>query len=237
LVSHIGMLDSGGLLHQGRQLSDEMKAQFAWTVDLVKAAGMDPGAPIDLLTAVKALRPTVLLGTSGQCGIFNEAVIRAMAAETKRPIVLPLSNPTSKCEAKPADVIAWSEGRALVATGSPFEPVKYGDRTIRIGQGNNVLIFPGVGLGALVSEASQVSDAMFRVAAETLAGQVKEEDLAQGSLFPALRDLRTITLQVACAVARQAREEGVGRPLTDEQIPEVVRAAMWEPNYVPVVAE
>jgi malate dehydrogenase (oxaloacetate-decarboxylating) len=235
LVSRIGMLDSGGLLHKGRVLSDEMKGEFAWPVEMVKAAGVDPAVPIDLLTTVTALRPTVLLGTSGQCGIFNEAVIRAMAAGTKRPIVLPLSNPTSMCEATPADIIAWTDGRAVVATGSPFEPVKFSDRTIRIAQGNNVLIFPGVGLGALVSEAAQVSDAMFRVAAETLAGQVKESDLAEGALFPALRDLRAITLAVACAVVRQAREEGVGRPLTDEQIPEVVHAAMWEPNYVPLV--
>ncbi len=239
LVRRIGALDSGGFLHQGRTLSDEMKGEFAWPVEMVKAAGMNPGAAIDLETVVRALQPTVLIGTSGQPGVFTESIIRAMAAQTARPVILPLSNPTSKCEALPKDVIAWTGGRALVATGSPFEPVVWngegGERTIRIGQGNNVFIFPGVGLGVLVAEASQVSDAMFRVAAETLAQAVTDADLAAGSLFPRLRELRAITFQVACAVVRQAREEGVGRPLSDEEIPKVVGASMWMPNYARLV--
>ena len=234
LIGRVGMLDSGGFLHQGRTLSDEMKAEFAWPVELVKASGMNPGVSgglIGLEAVVRALQPTVLLGTSGQPGVFTEPVVRALAAQVERPVILPLSNPTSKCEATPADLIAWTHGRALVATGSPFEPVVWEGRTIRIGQGNNVLIFPGVGLGVLVAEASQVSDAVFRVAAETLATQVSDEDLAAGTLFPRLRDLRPITFQVACAVVRQAREEGVGRPLADEEIPAVVRQAMWTPEY------
>ena len=231
LIGKIGMLDSGGFLHQGRKLSDETKAEFAWPVEMVKAAGMDPNQPLDLLAVVRALKPTVLVGTSGQPGVFTEAVIRAMASHVERPVILPLSNPTSKCEAKPADLIAWTAGRAMVATGSPFDPVEWQGRMIRIGQGNNVLIFPGVGLGVLVSEASRVSDAMFRVAAETLAQHVSDADIAAGTLFPRLRELRAITHKVACAVVRQAREEGVGRPLDDGDIPSAVGAAMWTPNY------
>ena len=192
---------------------------------------------VDLETVVRVLRPTVLVGTSGQPGIFTEAIVRAMAAGTPRPVILPLSNPTSKCEAVPADLMAWTQGQALVATGSPFEPVVWEGRTIRIGQGNNVFIFPGVGLGALVAEASQVSDTMFRVAAETLAASVSDAELAAGTLFPRLRDLREITFRVACAVVRQAREEGVGRPLADAEIGETVRAAMWVPEYAPLEAE
>jgi malic enzyme len=231
LIRALGVLDSQGFLHQGRPLSDPTKAEFAWPVDLVKSVGLDPSRPIALEDAVRALKPTVLLGTSGQPGIFTEPVVRAMAAAVDRPIILPLSNPTSKAEAKPADLIAWTNGRALVATGSPFDPVPYSGRTIRIGQGNNVLIFPGVGLGVLVSEASQVSDAMFRLAAETLARFVTDEDLAAGALFPPLRHLRQITFQIACAVVKQAREEGFGRPLPDDQIPALVRAATWTPDY------
>jgi len=236
LVGRIGVLDSGGFLHQGRTLSDEMKAEFSWPVEMAKAAGLKVDGPIDLETTIRALKPTVLVGTSGQPGIFTESIIRAMAAGTNRPVILPLSNPTSKCEAKPADLIAWTQGRALVATGSPFDPVPWEGRTIRIGQGNNVFIFPGVGLGALVAQASQVTDAMFRVAAETLAAQVSDSDLAAGTLFPRLRELRRITHAVACAVVRQARDEGVGCPVEDAAISAVVSAAMWEPEYAPLEA-
>lgn len=237
LIMRLGVLDSGGLLHRGRQLSDEMKAEFAWPVELMREAGLPVEGVVDLETVVRVLRPTVLVGTSGQPGIFTEAIVRAMAAGTPRPVILPLSNPTSKCEAVPADLMAWTQGQALVATGSPFEPVVWEGRTIRIGQGNNVFIFPGVGLGALVAEASQVSDTMFRVAAETLAASVSDAELAAGTLFPRLRDLREITFRVACAVVRQAREEGVGRPLADAEIGETVRAAMWVPEYAPLEAE
>ena len=231
LLTRIGVLDSGGFLHQGRTLSDEMKAEFAWPVEMARAAGLPTDKPIDLEMTIRALKPTVLVGTSGQPGVFTESIIRAMAEFAPRPVILPLSNPTSKCEATPADVIKWTSGRALVATGSPFDPVQWEGRSIRIGQGNNVFIFPGVGLGALVSESSQVSDAMFRVAAETLAQQISDTELSAGTLFPRLRELREITFQVACAVVRQARDEGVGRPLEDSEIPGIVRAAMWIPEY------
>ncbi|HUO07834.1 MAG TPA: NAD-dependent malic enzyme [Phycisphaerae bacterium] len=231
LAGRIAMLDSGGMLHTGRALSDETKEEFAWPVERVKSLGLPVDGPIGLEAVVRAFKPTVLVGTSGQPDVFTEGVIRAMAEHVRRPVVLPLSNPTSKCEAKPADVIAWTGGRALVATGSPFAPVPWEGRSIRIGQANNVLIFPGVGLGALVSEASRVTDPMFRVAAETLAAQVSDDDLAGGALFPRLQELRRITHQVACAVVRQAREEGVGRPFEDSDIPIAVRAAMWTPDY------
>jgi malate dehydrogenase (oxaloacetate-decarboxylating) len=231
LIQRIGVLDSGGLLHDGRALSDDSKKEFAWPVEMVKAAGLATDKPIDLETTVRALKPTILVGTSGKPGIFTEAVIRAMAANVARPIILPLSNPTSQCEATPADILRWTDGRALVATGSPFEPVQWNGRTIRIGQANNVLIFPGVGLGILVSRCKRVSDAVFRVAAETLALEVSDQDLADGTLFPPLGELRRITEKIACAVVRQVREEGVGLALTDAEIPSVIQAAMWEPVY------
>jgi malate dehydrogenase (oxaloacetate-decarboxylating) len=208
-----------------------MKAEFAWPVELVKRAGLPLDRPIDLETTIRALKPTVLVGTCGQPGTFTQQIVEAMLENVERPVILPLSNPTSKCEAKPSDIIQWTKGRALVATGSPFDPVPWNNRTIRIGQANNVLIFPGVGLGALVAEASRVSDAMFRVAAETLAAQVSDEELAGGALFPRLRELRHITHAVACAVVRQAREEGVGRPIHDDDIPAAVRTQMWTPEY------
>jgi malate dehydrogenase (oxaloacetate-decarboxylating) len=158
-----------------------------------------------------------------------------MASHVERPMILPLSNPTSQSEAVPADLLVWTEGRALVAAGSPFDAVTYGDRTIRVGQCNNAFIFPGMGLGALVSEAQEVNDGMFRAAAECLAAQVSDEDLAAGTLYPRVRDLRRVSTRIAEAVAREARDSGVGRPLADDAIARAIREAQWEPVYKPLV--
>jgi malate dehydrogenase (oxaloacetate-decarboxylating) len=173
----------------------------------------------------------MLIGTSGEPGKFTEEVVRAMARHVARPLIFPMSNPTSKSEAKPADVIAWTGGRALVATGSPFEPVSFEGRTFTIGQGNNVFVFPGMGLGVLVSRASEVTEGLFAAAAEALAAEVRDEDLASGSLFPPIRDIRRVTARVAEAVVRQARDLRVGRPIDDADIPGAVAAAMWDPAY------
>jgi malate dehydrogenase (oxaloacetate-decarboxylating) len=178
------------------------------------------------------VRPTVLIGVAGQRGAFSAAAVRAMATHVERPVILPLSNPTSETEAEPADVLAWTEGRALVATGSPFPPVPFRGRSVRIGQSNNAFIFPGVGLGALVSEAREVTDPMFAAAARALAAQVSEEDLAAGSLFPPVSELRRVTARVAEHVAREAGASGVGRILDDDALSAAVAAAMWEPAYL-----
>src|SRR4029450_8817011 len=139
---------------------------------------------------------------------LTEAITREMARHVERPLVFPMSNPTSKTEAKPADVLAWTDGRALVATGSPFEPVSFGGRTFRIGQGNNAFVFPGVGLGALVAEAGLVTDSMFAAAADALADEVHADDLAAGSLFPPVRDIRRGTGPVAGGVVEEAPRSG-----------------------------
>ena len=157
-----------------------------------------------------------------------------MSRHVERPLVFPMSNPTSKSEAKPADVIAWSDGRALVATGSPFDPVPWQGREIAIGQGNNAFVFPGMGLGVLVSEAREVTDEMFAAAAERLAAEVRPEDLAAGSLFPRIREIRRVTARIAEAVVREARDSGVGRVVDDARIPVAVAEAMWDPRYLPM---
>ena len=144
--------------------------------------------------------------------------------------IFPLSNPTSSSEARPADVMAWTDGRALMATGSPFEPVDVGGRKVRIGQGNNAFVFPGVGLGVLVSEAREVTDGMFAAAADALAAQLPEEDLRAGSLFPRVAGLRGITARVAEAVVRQAESEGVARSVPEDPAA-AIAAAMWDPAY------
>ena len=228
-------LDSKGLLVDDQPIADEHKRAFAWPAALAARLGLGPGRPRDLLAVVRAVKPTVLIGTSGEPGAFPEAVVREMARHARRPLVMPLSNPTSSSEALPADVVAWTEGRALVATGSPFDPVDFGGRRIVIGQGNNVFVFPGVGLGAIVAEAREVTDSMFVAAADRLAAEVSASDLARGSVFPPVTDIRRVTQHIAIEVARAAREAGVARrPLDDAQIPEAVAAAMWEPVYLPM---
>ncbi|HEX6739733.1 MAG TPA: NAD-dependent malic enzyme, partial [Vicinamibacteria bacterium] len=227
-------LDSQGLIVDDQPISDPHKRPFAWPAALAARHGLGPGQPRDLLAVVRAVKPTVLIGTSGEPGTFTEAVVREMARHAARPVIFPMSNPTANSEAKPADLVAWTEGRALIATGSPFDPVPWRDREIVIGQGNNAFVFPGVGLGVLVSQASEVTDAMFAAASRVLADEVDDGALASGSLFPRLRDIRRVTRRIAEAVVWEARDSGLGRDLADTDIPGVVRAAMWDPAYVPL---
>ncbi|HET6146688.1 MAG TPA: NAD-dependent malic enzyme [Polyangia bacterium] len=235
LLQAIACFDSKGLLVDDEPITDDHKRDFTWPAGLAARLGLGAGRPRDLLTVVRALKPTVLLGTTGEPGAFSEEVVREMARHARRPLVLPMSNPTSSSEARPSDVIAWSEGRALVATGSPFDPVEFDGRRIAIGQGNNVFVFPGVGLGAIVAEASEVTDEMFVAAADRLAAEVSADDLASGSIFPSVSRIRGVTARIAEGVVREAREAGVARrPLSDADIPGAIAAAMWEPVYLPM---
>jgi malate dehydrogenase (oxaloacetate-decarboxylating) len=177
------------------------------------------------------IHPTFLIGTCGTPGAFSEVTITEMAAHARLPVILPLSNPTSRTEALPRDILEWTRGRALVATGSPFAPVDRGGRMHTIGQANNAFCFPGIGLGAIVAEAREVTDEMFLVAAEALAGVVSEARLAEGSLYPHQSDLRIASRAIAVAVARAARDAGVGRQLRDDELEPAVDAMMWEPRY------
>ena len=224
-------LDSRGLVQAGQPIEDEAKREFAMTEAHHREVGLDPQQRHGLLDVVSAVKPTILLGTSATAGAFSEEVVREMARHADRPIILPFSNPTSKSECSPAEAIAWTDGRAIVATGSPFAPVEHQGRQITIGQGNNVFIFPGLGLGAILSEANQITDSMFLVAARTLAACVTPEDFASGSLYPNQNRLREVSREVACAVMREARRLNLGKRLSDEQINLAVRDAMWEPVY------
>jgi malate dehydrogenase (oxaloacetate-decarboxylating) len=235
LTRAIANLDSQGLVVDDTEIKDVHKRDFAWPAALATKMGLRKGAPRDLLAVVRAVKPTVLIGTSAEPGTFTEAVVREMARHVERPVIFPMSNPTSKTEAKPVDLVAWTNGRALIATGSPFDPVPYQGRMITIGQGNNVFIFPGVGLGALVAEAKEVTDGMFAVAAQRLADEVKASDLASGSLFPSANEIRRISARIAEAVVAEARSSGVGRQIPDAEIPKAVAAMIWEPAYLPMV--
>ena len=193
LTRAIANLDSKGLVVDDEEIKDVHKREFAWPAALAAKMGLKKGSPRDLLAVVRAVKPTVLIGTSGEPDTFTEAVVREMAKHVERPVIFPMSNPTNKTEGKPVDLVAWTNGRALIATGSPFDPVPYQGRTITISQANNSFIFPGVGLGVLVAEAKEVTDGMFAVAAQRLADEVKESDLASGCLFPFTHEIRRIS--------------------------------------------
>ena len=227
----IAALDSRGLLVKDMEVSDDYKQELAWPLDLAQQRGLGGPGGRDLLSVVRAFRPTVLIGTSGRPGAFNRAVVEAMAEHCDRPIILPFSNPTDYTEARPEEVLRWTRGSALVATGSPFADVTYEGRRIRIGQGNNVFVFPGIGLGGLLAGASKVSDRMISAAAAALAEQVTDEELDLGMLYPEIGRLREVSRVVAAAVMREASSEGVGDELDDCEIQHRLDAAAWEPAY------
>jgi len=231
LTRAVAVLDSDGFLHDGRTLKEATKREVAWPLELAKATGLAADKPASLIEVVRALHPTVLIGVSGQPDMFTEEVVREMARHTDRPVILPLSNPTSKSEARPVDLIRWTEGRAIIASGSPFEPVDWQGRTIRIGMANNIHIFPGVGLGSLTAHATRVTDGMFSAAAEALAGEVTEKNLADGMLFPSLTKLRQSTARVAEAVVQEAIRQGVAQPQSADSVAALIAAAMWVPEY------
>jgi malic enzyme len=220
----IAMLDSRGLIYEGREGVGEEKRAFALSSADMARLGLHSGATLPLEEVVRAMHPTVMVGTSGVRGTFSEAAVREMAHHTVAPVLFPLSNPTSLTEATPTEIMKWTDGRALVATGSPFAPVTVGGQERAIGQANNTFIFPGVGLGAIVADAREITDEMFLVAAKVLSEQVSKERLAGGALYPALSDLRNVSRAIAVAVAAECGLSG--------NVEDAVDAAMWWPEYV-----
>jgi malate dehydrogenase (oxaloacetate-decarboxylating)(NADP+) len=184
-----------------------------------------------LAEAVRVLKPTALIGVSGMAAGFTREIVEAMTAVNDQPIIFALSNPTSKAECTAEQAYTWSRGKAIFACGSPFAPVEYQGRRFVPGQGNNIYIFPGVGLGALSSEAAEVTDEMFLAAAQTLAGLVQPEDLALGRIYPALTKIREVSLQIAAAVAEVAHRSGLARAPRPANILEDIRDRMFQPVY------
>ena len=178
---------------------------------------------------VAHVHPTILIGTSTHSGAFTEGIIRDMADHVERPIIMPLSNPTSKCEALPEDLINWTDGRALIATGSPLSPVTDQDRTYQVAQANNALVFPGLGLGVTVARASRITDRLIAAAADAVA-QLSDAGRPGAPLLPPVSDLRPVSAAVAIAVARAAVAEGLAQAELDNPIQQV-QQAMWRPQY------
>lgn len=228
-------VDRGGLLHDGRALTDPHKHAIAWQQDDLSAFGFDAGSggeeAIDLLELVEKFKPHVIVGTTGRPGAFSEAVIRSMGQHVEQPIVLPFSNPTSKAECTPEEALRWTDGRAIIATGSPFAPVEFAGKRHEIAQGNNVYVFPGVGLGTILSQAREVPDAFFMVAAKALADSISDERLARGLIYPDQSELRAVSARVAAAVIREANRLELGVAIPDGEVEGRVEAAMWYPEY------
>jgi malate dehydrogenase (oxaloacetate-decarboxylating) len=222
----VWLVDKQGLVTDDMADTPDYQQPYARPAAEVASWGAHP---IDLLTVVQQVKPTILIGTSTAHGAFTEEVVRALAAGVERPILLPLSNPTSRIEVAPEDAIRWSDGKALVAVGIPVEPFEHDGTTFTIGQGNNALLYPGLGLGTLVSGAERVTDGMLLAAAEAVAGQVDPTALG-ASLLPPVENLRASSATVAVAVARAAVADGVATRHHDDLV-QAVEDAMWTPSY------
>lgn len=230
----IWTVDSEGLVTKTRSGLESFKETYARDVDEIATYECRDRSRITLEEAIANSKPTILLGVSATSGIFGKAVVKAMAELNERPIIFPLSNPTSKSECKPDDVIRWSEGRAIVATGSPFPPVEYNRRRYRIGQCNNAFIFPGVGLGVIVGRIRLVTDGMFLDAAKALSEKVTAGDLKQSAVYPEFRRIRECSHAVACAVIKRAVDEEHADEEVLIKLEETVERAMWFPKYLPI---
>jgi malate dehydrogenase (oxaloacetate-decarboxylating) len=188
---------------------------------------------ISLLDVARNAGITILVGVSAQPGSFTEEIVREMASHTGQPIIFPLSNPTSKAEATPANLLRWTDGRALVGTGSPFDAVEVNGKLVRISQINNSFIFPGLALGILVSRSTRVSDAMIMASAKALASQSPILADKDAPLLPPMADCRKVSMVVAEAVARQAMADGTAEAVDDATLRDRLRAYVWEPLYLP----
>lgn len=224
-------VDSHGLLRQGGQITDPHKRPFALDDVAMAQYGFSKDVSYDLLEVVRHVGPTVLIGTTAQPGTFSEQIVRKMSQHVERPVILPLSNPTSKVECTPAEAVRWSQGRAIVATGTAFDPVRYEGKTHIIGQANNVFVFPGMGLGCILSGAKDVNDSLFLAAAHCLADCVSQDRLDAGAIYPDQKDLRTVAARVATAVIGQVQRQQGRQPDARESVEQMVREAMWFPEY------
>jgi malate dehydrogenase (oxaloacetate-decarboxylating) len=233
-TARIWAVDRPGLLTGDMDDLRSFQRPYARPPEEVAEWARDPArGGIPLEEVVRRVAPTILVGTSTRTGAFTEEIVRTMAAGCERPIILPMSNPTRLAEAVPADLLRWTDGRALVATGSPFEPVTHDRITYVIGQANNALVFPGLGLGAVVARAGRVTDHMIFAAARAVAGLV-DSSTPGASLLPQINDVRETSVAVAVAVAEAAAEDKVARVQLEADLEAQVRRCMWEPTYRPV---
>ncbi|MBE0368068.1 MULTISPECIES: NAD-dependent malic enzyme [Pseudoalteromonas] len=228
--SQIYMVDRFGLLSEGMSDLRDFQAALMQSKDAL-ADWSYSGDFASLLDVMHCAKPDILIGVSGQPGLFTEQVIRAMHSGCERPIIFPLSNPSRQVEAHPKDVIEWTKGQAIVATGSPFDPVEFEGNTFPIPQCNNSYIFPGIGLGVIAAKATRITDAMLMVSSKTLAESSPLANTGKGSLLPALVEIEALSKRIAFAVAKAAMEEGVALEMDDDAIWAAINRNYWLPKY------
>jgi malate dehydrogenase (oxaloacetate-decarboxylating) len=229
--SRFYLIDKDGLVVEGMPSATPAQTPFMQTAQMVRDWTLETPGRISLYDVVANAAPSVLIGVSGQAGAFTERVVRRMAKGVARPIIFPLSNPTSRSEATPEQLMAWSNGRALIGTGSPFPPLQQSGRSVRITQTNNSYIFPGVGLGVLAAHARRITDGMFMAAGKAVASISPTAADRNGELLPPVTELRKVAMVVAQAVARQAQTDGVAPPCDAAELDARISARMWEPRY------
>jgi malate dehydrogenase (oxaloacetate-decarboxylating) len=229
--AHFWVVDRDGVLHSGRKDLTPAQSVYAQPEERLSGWPRTSNGHSGLADLIGKIDATILIGLSTVGGAFSEAIVREMARKVERPIIFPLSNPTVKSEAKPEDLIEWTSGRALVATGSPFAPVKYGGRAIPIAQCNNIFIFPAMGLAVVASGARRVTDAMMLEAARALAANSPALKDSSASLLPPLAEIRKVAAEIAIAVGLQAQKEGVAPKVGEEELRRKVAAAQWVPSY------
>jgi malate dehydrogenase (oxaloacetate-decarboxylating) len=233
--SHFWMIDKDGLLHSGRDDLTPEQIVYAQPERRVSEWPRTSNGHVGLAGVIGKIEATILIGLSTVGGAFSEAIVREMARKVKRPIIFPLSNPTVNSEATADDLIHWTDARALVATGSPFAPVSFGERNISIAQCNNVFIFPAIGLGVVASGARRITDTMMLAAARALAANSPALKDSAASLLPPLTDIRRVAAQLAIAVGMAAQSDGVAPRMAEEELEQKVLAAQWTPAY-PLIA-
>jgi malate dehydrogenase (oxaloacetate-decarboxylating) len=226
------MVDRDGLLVDGMTEITPFQMPFVQKRAAIDRWTLDHPDKVALLDVVRNAEPMVLIGVSSQPGAFSEAVVRAMAGNNRRPVIFPLSNPTSRAEATPDDLEAWTEGRGVIGTGSPFLPITRNGVSFKVDQTNNSYIFPGVGLGAIAVKARHITDAMFVAAAKALAAASPAADNPHGNLLPPVTQLRDVAFAVALATAEQAHKEGLTQGVGPDEIEAAIRAKMWPPRYL-----
>jgi len=224
-------VDQPGLLMQDTPGLEEQQKSYAKPRSVVEGWKLDNPGTIALDDVVRNAKATVIVGVTARRGLFSASILQQLGKNSDQPVVLALSNPTAKTECTPEEALQATGGRALVATGSPFKPLNWEGREVAFSQCNNMYIFPGVGLGALVSQASKVTDEMFLAGSKALSAMVSQEQLDRGLLLPEMKDIRRVAFEVALAVAKEARESGIGRQMGDSHLMAVIAKAQWEPHY------
>lgn len=227
------LIDADGLLVEDNPHLQSFQKPLAQKKAAIAGWNLPQSGHISLQDVIENAHPTVMVGVSGQAGLFTEVIVRTMAKYTERPIIFPLSNPTSKAEAMPSDLMKWTEGKALIGTGSPFPDVVIAGRSHRVDQTNNAYIFPGMGLGIITVKSSRVTDRMFMAAAKALAECSPARNNPQDNLLPPLTAIREISYTIALATAKEAIAAGLAKPMSDEALHAALQAKMWTPQYLP----